>query len=399
MALVRERGRHRLQSYNGLDARRAESVRIQLIGKSGRGPTGTSRYTTDLCKALQRNGIDVQLTAPARAPVPEAVKGPVRRLGWDVEAFWASYPLHATLHRDADIYHLTSQTLAILLLCQRFRRPAVVTVLDILPYLLRKNNELNTIKHPVDFLFYRLALAGLRRASACISISQYTKQTLVKALGLPEDLIHVIYPSVDHDKFHPMAVPASFWQKYELEEKGPYVLCVGSDDPRKNLPLLMQALALMKPKTSEMKLLKVGSPQFGEERIRLRSLISTLGLRDDVLFFDHVPDEDLPLFYNAAQVFVMPSLYEGFGLPALEAMACGTAVVCANTGSLPEVVGESGLQVSPRDPETLASRLLELLQSEERRLDLARSGQERAACFTWEREAREVQELYAAFCK
>jgi glycosyltransferase involved in cell wall biosynthesis len=368
-------------------------MRVQLITKRELEITGISRYTKDLYNGLQAAGLDASLTFPAEAPIPTPMYRGLKRTGLDVRAFFANYPLRVKLE-SVDLYHLTGQMLATLLLFQRFSRPVVVSVLDIIPYLVHQDPELNTFRHPVDYMFYRLALAGLRRADALIAISEYTKRTLVDALHLPEKRIHVVYPTIDHEKFRPMLVSDAFLSKYGLNSEQHYVLFVGSEAPRKNLSTLIRAFALVKQQIPGVKLLKVGSSQFSQERRKLEALIAKLDLQRDVQFFEFVLDEDLPAFYNAADVVVMPSLYEGFGLPIVEAMACGTPVVCARAGSLPEVVGDGGVQVYPRDVNALAEALSALLNSPEERLRLGQVGRERASKFTSQQAACETHQIY-----
>jgi glycosyltransferase involved in cell wall biosynthesis len=311
----------------------------------------------------------------------------------DAESFFASYPFRASLN-GADVYHLTGQMLATLLLFQRFPNPVVVTVMDIIPYLVRHVPALNTFRHPMDYLFYRLALAGLRQADALVAISEYTKRTLIEVLGLTAEQIHVVYPAVDHEKFRSRVVPTTFHDKYSLDRGQHYILFVGSEDPRKNLDTAIRAFARVKQQVPDVKLLKVGASQFTQERRKLQALITELGLQEDVLLLDYVPDEDLPLFYNLADTCVMPSLYEGFGLPMAEAMACGTPVICASVGPLPEVVGEGGIQVNPFDVQALSDAMLKLLKSQDERHRLKCAGQKQAAKFASDRAACEARKLY-----
>jgi glycosyltransferase involved in cell wall biosynthesis len=368
-------------------------LRVQLIAKREAGRSGTSRYTSELYNGLLAAGVDVRLTFPDPPPLPGAVVRSLKGVGIDVAAFFASHPWHCPLER-ADVYHITVQTMATLSCFQRFPAPVVVTVLDIIPYLVRHDRELSTSRHVIDRLFYRLALAGLRRAEALIAISEYTKQTLVEALSLPEDRIRVVYPAVDHQRFRPLEVPDAFLQKFGLSQEWHYVLYVGSDDPRKNLKTLVQAFAVVKRQVSDTKLLKVGAPQFAQERQRLLALVDELGLEDDVLFFDQVPDEDLPLLYNLADVFVMPSLYEGFGLPVAEAMSCGTPVVASNRASLPEVVGEEGVLVDPADVEALAQHVADVLGYRRRRAAASNAARRQAGRFSPERQTAKALAIY-----
>lgn len=369
-------------------------VRVQLIAKSDPWMTGTSRYAAGLYQGLREAGVDVHLTFPDQLPVPGPVVRSLKWLGVDLRAFFAGYPLRVHLDQT-DVYHITAQTMATLLWCQRFPAPVVVTVLDIIPYLVRHDPKLNTSRHVVDRLFYWLALSGLRRADALIAISEYTKQTLIEALSLPAERIHVVYPAVDHRRFRPLKVPDNFRTKYGLNTEWRYILYVGSDDPRKNLYTLVRSLALVKQRIPNVKMLKVGTPHFTQERKMLLALAVRLGIHEGVLFFDEVPDEDLPLFYNLADVFVMPSLYEGFGFPVAEAMACETPTIVSSAASLPEVVGAAGVIVSPMDTTELANQICRILLRNVGFNDLARAGRERAQRFRLSCQAEATRSIYA----
>jgi glycosyltransferase involved in cell wall biosynthesis len=255
--------------------------------------------------------------------------------------------------------------------------------------------SLNNLRHTFDRILYTLALAGLRRADALVAISEYTRQTLLDVLRLPPERIHVVYPTIDHEKFQPAAVPDAFRARYALDPASRYILYVGSEDPRKNLPTLLSAFAQLKQQMGDVKLLKVGVAQFVQERRRLQASIAQWGLQHDVRIFDYVPEEDLPLFYNVADVFVLPSLYEGFGLPAVEAMSCGTPVVCARAGSLPEVVGGAAIQVCATDAGAFARAMLALLASPEMRRQLGAAGRQQAAGFARVHSGRKLAQVYA----
>jgi glycosyltransferase involved in cell wall biosynthesis len=158
---------------------------------------------------------------------------------------------------------------------------------------------------------------------------------------------------------------------------------VGSEDPRKNLATLVRALARVRATLPNVELIKAGLSHCAEERERLLQLATELDVRAAIHFVEDIPEEDLPLLYNVAEVYVTTSPYEGFGLPLLEAMACGTPVVYADAGSLPEIAGSAGMAVSPCTPEVLASAVLTLLQHSDRQGALRAAGRERATGFTW----------------
>lgn len=368
-------------------------MRVQLIAKPGHGVTGTSRYTENLLRALPAVDVDAELAFPTTAPSWDPIHRALKGLGIDARTFFSSYPFQVAL-KDTDLYHITTQTMATLLMVQRFDRPVVTTVLDIIPYVSRRDSELDVSYRGVEALFYRLALAGLQRADALIAISEYTKRTVIDELGLAEERLHVVYPAVNHQRFYPRNVPDVFWSRYGLDRSAQHVLYVGSEDPRKNLIRLLEAFALVQRELGAVKLLKVGAAHFRAEHQKLVQLVEDLGLSQHVVFFDLIDDDDLPLFYNAADVFVMPSLYEGFGLPALEAMACGIAVISSNSGSLPEVVGNAALLVDPRDSVGWASNLLFLLTHSHERQSLAAAGHQQASSFTWQRTAMETKQVY-----
>lgn len=367
------------------------ALRVQLIAKPNASMTGTQRYSENLYRGLCAAGVEATLTTP------EPVKswGWLKRLGLNATAFFASYPLRVkTL--ETDVYHITSQTMATLLMFQKFNRPIVVTVLDIIPYLVRHDPKLNSFRHPVDYWFYRLALMGLKHADALIAISEYTKRTLVEALGLPAKKIHVVYPAVDHEVFRPLPVPETFRTQYQLSLDTRYVLYVGSNDPRKNLRVLVSAFAQVKNHFKNIVLLLVGSDAFPHEQQALQSLITQLGLQHAVRWVTYVPEADLPLFYNLAEACVLPSLYEGFGLPLLEALACGKPVLCANTTALPEIAGEATTLFAPDDVRGLATGLNNrLTQPHSPAQQLAAKTQ--AMRFNWEQTAHQTLAVYNLF--
>ncbi len=181
-------------------------------------------------------------------------------------------------------------------------------------------------------------------------------------------------------------------RKYELPDQ--FVLFVGTIEPRKNLVNLLEALAALKREGHGAKLVVAGRKGWlsADFDARLRSL----GLESDVTFPGFVPDEDLPAVYSAATVFAFPSWYEGFGIPILEAMACGTPVVCSNTSSLPEVVGDAALMVAPDDVRALKEALGRVLSDPELRGRFTAHGIVRAAPFTWQRTAEQTAAVYRA---
>ncbi|MEJ2230572.1 MAG: glycosyltransferase family 1 protein, partial [Nitrospirales bacterium] len=192
----------------------------------------------------------------------------------------------------------------------------------------------------------------------------------------------------NHDDFHPHIDPTEIKLQYGLHR---YLLYVGNLHPHKNLPRLIQAFAHLSSRVSHQ-LVVVGKK---DKRFHpsLEALVEKLGLNGRVVFLDYVRQNDLGGLYAGAEVFVFPSLYEGFGLPLLEAMACGIPVVSGNIGATAEVVGEAGILVDPRSVKDLAEALEHILTAPGIRQDLQERGLRRAQQYRWDRTARQVSEI------
>jgi glycosyltransferase involved in cell wall biosynthesis len=212
-------------------------------------------------------------------------------------------------------------------------------------------------------------------------------------LDVEPNRVAVVYGGVDSG-FHPIEDEATLQAarvKYGLFS--PFILYVGTIEPRKNLGRLLRAYTRLRAKYKTPHRLVVAGGLGWLYQDVLRE-IDELASEHEVIFLGRVPDEDLPTLYSLADVFAFPSLYEGFGLPPLEAMACGVPVVCSNTSSLPEVVGDAGILVSPYDIDALSEAIAGLLEDPARRSELAARGRERARLFTWERSARQLLAIY-----
>ena len=293
------------------------------------------------------------------------------------------------LRREAALLHLTNHHLARYTLA--LDAPVVLTVHDLIrqsdvsrsaPYISRPGLG--------DRLALRLERMGMERAAAIIAPSAATMRDLVSA-GIRAERIAVVHHGVDHDLFRAV-------DRRLVPE--PYVLFVGSEHPRKNLVTLFRAFALLKRERrfAAFRLVKVGAPGTAEAPFRERTvaLVRELDLEEHVSLTNRVPARDLPAYYSGAHCLVLPSLAEGFGFPALEAMACGCPVIVSNAGALPEVVGTAGIVVPPLDARALAAALAEIISDGGLRAELRERGVRRAAEFTWERAARETMAVYRA---
>ncbi|MGI9145087.1 MAG: glycosyltransferase family 4 protein [Chloroflexota bacterium] len=264
----------------------------------------------------------------------------------------------------------------------------VVTLYDATPFL---HPETHTL---LDNVLHRMYVpATLRNVDAVITISEIAKQDLLRFLRLRSSQIHVVHLAAD-PAFRPVAPQesANILARYELKQ--PFVLYLGALEPRKNVPTLVRAFARLRSEFPNLQLVLGGGQRWSFGQIP--QVIEQLGLTDSVRVTGYVPDADLPGLYSAASVFCFISLSEGFGLPILEAMACGAVVVCSNRSSMPEVAGQAALLVDPTDVEGVASGLRRVLRDPDLANALRQRGLARAARFSWELTAERTVDVYRA---
>jgi glycosyltransferase involved in cell wall biosynthesis len=264
--------------------------------------------------------------------------------------------------------------------------PIITTIHDIS---FRRQPRWFPLKHRL--LLNLLIPMAVRNAAHVITGSEYSRADLIAAYDLAPEKVTVT-PYAADPIYRPMdreAAKRAVSQRFGL--RGPFVLAVGVLQPRKNLPRLIRAFGRLAKEVPHA-LALVGKPGWAHEELQQAATASGLGSR--LKFTGYVPDADLPFLYNAAELFVYPSLLEGFGFCALEAMACGTPVVTSNVTSLPEVVGDAALTVDPTDEEALAAAIHRALTDEPLRERLREAGSARAALFSWERTAAETLAVY-----
>ena len=233
------------------------------------------------------------------------------------------------------------------------------------------------------------------RSNRILTVSEASKRDILEYFNVPPDKIHVIYNGID-ERFGeppPDEDVNRVRERYQLD--GPFVLYAGNIKPHKNLGRLIAAFDILRHGSSEfeqVKLIIIGDEI--SKYAALRHAVHRHKLHKHVRFFGFVPTRTLAILYRLAAVFVFPSLYEGFGLPPLEAMASGTPVITSNVSSLPEVVGDAALLIDPLQPEEIADALRRVLSDSSLREDLSRRGLERARHFSWDDSIRRVHQIY-----
>jgi len=265
-------------------------------------------------------------------------------------------------------------------------KPFIITVHDVVRICFPFARE--TMREKVGL---KLDAFGLKRAEHIITVSACSKIDLMRYLDIPESKISIIHNGVDRRVFKP--VPG---RRFDF----PYLLYVGTERPRKNLGTLLAAFAILKREAGawpDLKLVKAGNAGRTDEfRQATLNEVRRLGLEGEIVFTDYVSDEDLAGYYSSAIGLIVPSLYEGFGLPLIEAMACGCPVIASNCSSLPEVADSAALFFAPHDSLELARLMRRLITEPALRDELIRKGFKRVECFSWERAAWETLQVYCS---
>ncbi len=302
-----------------------------------------------------------------------------------------------------DLLHSPALTAPLHLDC-----PLIVTLHDMIWYSpgAFSDRSRKSLRRNLMEWYYRLVPEAVsRRAVAILTVSNASKADIIIQLRVPNDAVIVTYEATRR-AFRPCGNPEYLTAaRRRLELPPEFMLGIGSADPRKNVSTLIEAYALLPRETQKLfPLVILMNHQRLGETLQRRS--AELGITRQVMFRNPGPAaEDMALFFNAASLFVFPSLYEGFGLPPLEAMACGTPVVAANNSSIPEILGDAAVLIDARDPGAIARAINGVLTDQSVRARLIEKGLERAAAFSWEDCARKTKAAYEhtirslAFCR
>jgi glycosyltransferase involved in cell wall biosynthesis len=353
-------------------------LEVELVEYSPGAPfSGIGRYTRELYRQLGPH-VSARLTIHVDLPC-------TRHL-----SFLHNFPVGVRAHQAGSIVHFM-EDMGCAQMLWRPVRPAIATSHDLGMLVWLPEASMH---RPLDRVIVLLSYLGLKRMDAIITVSEFCRERIIQRLKVPAASVFAIHSGNNHELFRPIVdARAHLAARYGLSGSSSCknLLYIGSELPRKNLATLLRVLSLL---PGHVRLLKVGAAGGKRFREQTQRLITQFDVADRVFVFEAVPDEDLPLFYSAADVYVCASFLEGFGHPVVEAMACGAPVVCSNVGSLPEIVGDAAILVRPSDAQTFADAILSILGDNTLCERMVSCGLRRAAGFSWERTAQRVSEVY-----
>lgn len=353
--------------------------------------TGAGHYVVNLIRALSSLDSEHEWIVFAQPHLLSALTPVVHRLRMiptrpmppPIRLLWEQTALPVWTRRlNVDVLHSPHYTMPLMHPVRQ-----VVTFHDMTFFLYPERHERS------KQLFFPLMIrASARRAERLIVPSESTRKDTLQYTATPPAKVVTIYEGVDERFFLPPseATAQALRRRYSLPDR--FVLYVGTLEPRKNVDILLEAFSRLHPHFPDVKLVLAGKAGWNVAATLQR--IAQMEHAGQAIWLRHVPAAHLPALYHLAEVFVYPSLYEGFGLPPLESMAAGTPVITTNVSAMPEVVGRAGVLIPPSDIHALVAALQTLLRQPERRRHLAQQGKARARRFSWQRTARQTLQVY-----
>lgn len=352
--------------------------------------TGIGHYTDALADSLARIHHDHQYTLLSpfdfEFPLREGTPTNLSKMFFPVRSIfrhWWMVGSSALMQISPfDVFHGTNYCIPVFAPC-----PTVVTVHDLSLFHQSHTHEDDNVRRGM-----RRIPVMIKRASMIIAPSEWTRQEVLARFSIPPDRIRVVAEAA-REGMVPLPPEAcqEVLERHRLRR--PYLLYVGTIEPRKNLPLLLRAYQKLLTTTPHRPQLVIAGGK-GWKYEEVFGLVDQLQLQEQVRFLGYVDDRDLPALYSSTACFTYPSVYEGFGLPPLEAMACGAPVITSDASSLPEVVGKAGLMHPATETEALTAGLARILGENGLSQHLREAGLARAAQFSWDRAARETQAIY-----
>lgn len=362
-----------------------QRLQVELVEHNpGNAYSGISRYTREVHEFLS-DQINAHVTTSIDPPL-------AKRLG-----FLHHLPRGVRGHQPGNTVHFM-QLMGCAQMLWHPVHPSIATVHDLGPVVCKADDP---ACHGFDRMLLDLQVAGLKRMDHLVAVSEFTRRGLVDTVGIAPEKITVIHHGIKHHVYRPIngarETLSARYSAFAAERQGYDLLYVGNELPRKNLGVLLEAIVLLRQRGLPVRLLKVGGA--GGERWHKQFLhdMHSLHVEDSVVLLGSVPEAELPLFYNAADLFVTPSLLEGFGWPVLEAMACGIPVVCSNAGSLPEIVGESALLFEPDDVDNLVANMMMVFGDSSLRNRMIEQGFDRSRFFDWKESIKKLISVYRLF--
>jgi glycosyltransferase involved in cell wall biosynthesis len=320
----------------------------------------------------------------ALADCPQNFKS--RRIKWYIPRTWTIFRLglHVRFGKNKpDVLFMPASSLPVI-----FPRKSVVTVHDI-----------GFVHFPelypwADRFYHKLFMLWIKVfATKIIAVSHYTKKDLIETYKIKPEKIEVVYNGYDGVSYKQMDLTNEDLLRYGIRD--PYILFIGRLEQKKNIVRLVEAFAELKKRNQNLphKLVLVGRPGRGDGYEEAKQKIKDFGLVGEVIILGWLSSQELPILLNKADLFIFPSLFEGFGIPVIEAMACGCPVACSKTTSLPEVAGEAALMFDPENVEEIRARMEQVLLNKEVVESLREKGLRRAEQFSWEKSARETLKI------
>ncbi len=342
-------------------------------------PTGLGIYAINIIKELSKDknievyspvdidGVDIKKTS-------KYVKPSYKKIGGLMRFLWTQFVLPFKGEKDDIIYH-PFQYLSFF-----SRKKQIITIHDFIPIYYP-----NVAKH--QNIYYKYIMPVLiKRAYKIICISENTKKDLISLYNVDVDKVKVIYNGYDENLFNNKGINEEVIKKYKLNK--PYMVMVGAGYSHKNLEVVIEAFKSLKEEKLELVIVGGNSDYI----VKLKELVKKYQL-ENIIFTGYVPDKDLKDLYGNSEAFLYPTLYEGFGLPILEAQACGTAVICSNNSSLPEVYGNSAISFNPEDVNSVKDAIKILIKDNELRGKLIKEGYKNIKRFSWGKTASEIKKI------
>lgn len=350
-------------------------------------------YSKNLILGLRKVRPDWEIIELAPRPFDRTNSSLIYRIQKYYERFWRYPKLVSWQVKSVDLYHIVEPCVGhIVYWVKEKGKPIVVTCHDLINFSYPENAQKNTQIPQLSDNAWRYSVNGMKQADRIVAVSEATAKDTSRILDISPKLIEVV-PNGVETIFRPLPETEilSFRKQQGVSSETICLLNVGSNHPRKNISNILQAIAILKEKGLLIQFWKVGVDFTAEQK----KFIQTNYLDNNVKYLGKPNKLALRQIYNAADILLAPSLYEGFGITLLEAMACGTPVITGSVSAMPEVVGNAGILVDPRNSQAIADEVLHLAQNPQIYHELVEKGLARAKLFTWENTAKEIAEVYS----